>query len=50
MVWFGVMDGRGTLGRIRINFTRDVMYFQIRILVSLRGHGTLGHIRFESHT
>ena len=49
MVWFGVMNGRGTLGRIRINFTRDVMYFQIRILVNLRGRGALGRIRFESY-
>ena len=50
MVWFGVMNERGTLGRIRTNFTRDARYFQFHILVSLRERGTLGRIRFKSHT
>ena len=49
MVWFGVMSERGTLGRIRTNFTRDTWYFQFRILVSLRERGTLGRIRLKSH-
>ena len=48
MVWFGVMNERGTLGRIRTNFKRDVRYFQFHILVSLRERGTLGRICFES--
>ena len=50
MVWFGVMNERGTLGRIRTNFTRDARYFQFHILVSLRERGTLGRIRLKSHT
>ena len=36
MVWFGVMNERGTLGRIRINFTRDVRYFQFHIFGELK--------------
>ena len=30
-VGIGVMSERGTLGRIRTNFTRDAWYFQFHI-------------------